>query len=328
MKTAVGIDVGGTHARVGLVGAEGRLVSFRRERTPRDADGTALLAWLGKTAAELVAGRPEGLETPECAGWASPGVLNPEKTQLIRAVNLEFLQGRPIRDELMSRLGIPVMLESDAAAAAWGEFGAAGQPRARFVYLTIGTGVGATVILDGEIVRHTRNTAGQLGHLVVDSRADAASCRCGARGCLEAVVSGPVLERAAAALHLPESLTELEAAYREGHVQAGRILDDACRHLGAALVSIAHVYAPDLIVLGGGVMTALPALFEGAQRVFEELSGDLVPSTTEVRAAKIGDHAGTIGVAQLARRYFGLASWPDAVKLDAADPGHRNQREL
>jgi glucokinase len=225
----------------------------------------------------------------------------------VRAVNLEFLERRPIRDELMNRLGIPLMLESDAAAAAWGEFMAAGQPQARFVYLTIGTGVGATVILDGEIVRHTRNTAGQLGHLVMDSHPEAPRCRCGARGCLEALVGGPALEHAAATHHLSGSLTELETAYREENLAAQQIVEEASRCLGAALVSIAHIYAPDLIVVGGGVATVLPALLEAAQRVFKELAGDLVPSTVAVRVAQVGDRAGIIGVAQLARRFFGLA---------------------
>ncbi len=306
MKTAIGIDLGGTHVRVGVADTAGTLLASRRDRTHRDGRGDQLLDWLAKSIEELMADRHVTGNRPDCIGWALPGVLEADRSRVVRAMNLRFLEGRAIRDELSRRCGLPVMLESDAAAAAWGEFVAAAEPETRFVYLAIGTGVGATVILDGQIVRHTRNTAGQLGHLIVDASPEAAECRCGARGCLEALVSGPALERAAAKHHLPESLNELEVACCEGHAEAIRIIDSGARYLGAALVSIAHIYAPDRLVLGGGVLRAVPSLRARAKEACSEVSGDLVPTALEIRDELLGDQAGMIGAAGLARRGFGL----------------------
>ena len=166
---AIGIDLGGTHTRVGLVDAAGRLLDARRGSTRPGPEATGLLDWVSNRVGELTASAGPA----HAVGLAVPGALDDERSMIVRAVNLPFLERVPIRDELARRIGLPVVLETDVAAAAWGEYDCTrSQPR-RFVFMAIGTGIGAAVILDGRLVRHTHGGAGHLGQMIVDSSPDA-----------------------------------------------------------------------------------------------------------------------------------------------------------
>jgi predicted NBD/HSP70 family sugar kinase len=160
------------------------------------------------------------------------------------------------------------LVETDANAAGWAQWHALDPRPQRFVYLTLGTGVGGCVILDGAIVRHTHDGPGHLGHSIVDTARDAPKCRCGARGCLEALLAdanGPL-----------------------------------ARPLAIALVQIAHLYAPEVIALGGGKVDSAPDLVDRTRAEFEPLKSTLVPREIQLlRAPLSSNEAGVIGAALL-----------------------------
>ncbi len=291
---AIGIDLGGTHTRVGLVDASGTLLNMRRGPTLRSVPD--LVDWIGASVSALAAGGEA-----DAIGLAVPGALSPDRSMILRAVNLRFLENVPLRDRLAERLGRRVVLDTDVGAAAWGEYARCPVRPARFVFLAIGTGIGAAAILDGRPVRHTHGGAGHIGQMVVDSSPDAPRGPCGTRGTLEARVSGPALERAAQAAGLPTNLSELQRRCQRGDTAAGRVVDQAARFLAIGLVNVACLYAPNEIVIGGGAAGALPEVVERAAKAVRDLGGDLVPAHLHIRPAALGDDAGMIGAALLAR---------------------------
>jgi glucokinase len=156
------------------------------------------------------------------------------------------------------------------------------------VYLAIGTGVGGCVVLDGQIVRHTHGGSGHLGHLVVDTSSRARRCACGARGCLEAVIGGAALDR------------RLAQAARRGPAGLADVYTRAAAGLAVGLVQIAHLYAPDVVLAGGGVIEGEPGLVDAAAQVLVELRGTLVPANLRFeRAPLLSADAGVIGAALL-----------------------------
>jgi glucokinase len=191
-------------------------------------------------------------------------------------------------------------METDVAAAAWGEYTGGPWGPGRLVFVTVGTGIGAAAILDDKIVRHTHGGAGHLGQMIVDSSEDAPLGPCGTRGSLEACASGPALERAAEAAGLPASLARLDDQYQQGNARAMAIVLRAARFLAIGLVNIAWLYAPDVVVVGGGAAAALPRLVPLAASAAEGLRGGVVPRSLAVHPAWLGDNAGMIGAALLA----------------------------
>lgn len=197
-----------------------------------------------------------------------------------RAVNLPRLEGVNVRKLLERALHRPVYLETDVNAAGWAQWRASAPLPRRFMYLSVGTGVGGCVILNGEIVRHTHGGAGHFGHLVVDTAPDAPRCGCGGRGCLEAITSRPPSAEAAA---------------------WGEWSTKAANGLALGLLQIAHLYAPDTIMLGGGVVEHHPELVPRTQSAFNVLRTTLVPEQMTIQAAPLPtDQAGVIGAALLA----------------------------
>lgn len=214
-------------------------------------------------------------------GLAIPGIRDASGAVMLRAVNLPALANVNLFD-LLRRAGCEdAVVESDANAAGWAQWHAASAAARidRFVYLSLGTGVGGCVILDGAIVRHTRGGPGHLGHIVVDTSADAPRCPCGARGCFEAVLQH---ERAT------------------GSLDAGA-LDSVAGALAILLTDLAHLYAPDRVLLGGGVIDHSPELVERVRQRFDSQRSRIAPPHLTVAAAPLrSDDAGWIGAARLA----------------------------
>lgn len=279
---AIGIDIGGGTTRVGAVDlSNATVVASAHAATPAGGAPDRLEATLRELIADVASrgGAPRGR-----VGLAIPGIRDACGDVMLQAVNLPALANVNVR-ELARRAGCgEVAIESDVNAAGWAQRRAASftdpQP-ARFAYLSLGTGVGGCVILDGAIVRHTRGGPGHLGHLIVDATEAAPRCRCGARGCFEAV---------------------LQTARAAG----GRLDDSAIERLAPALatllVDVAHLYAPELISVGGGAIDHAPALVTHAARRFEALHARLAPRKMRISAAPLrSDQAGVIGAALLTR---------------------------
>lgn len=269
-SAAVGVDIGGQTVRAGLVSAAGELLRRASRATPEGGEPGRLCELIR----ELVDEVREGAAVAR-VGVALPGLRDASTGVMLRAVNLPRLEGTAPGALLEAALGCTVRVEGDMNAAGFAQWRRLGQP-ARFAYLTLGTGAGAAVILEGTIVRHTRGSGGHLGHLVVDTAADAPVCGCGLRGCLEAVVCGAARGGA--------------AGWRER----------AAAGLAVGLAHLAHIYAPEVVAVGGGVVEHHPALFDDAAARFGAFRSALAPGGLRiVRAPLTSDDAGLIGAALL-----------------------------
>ncbi len=302
LKTCVGVDIGGTYTRLAIVDSMGRVAADRRTETPSTRNGEDLIRWLDH-AYHACRGETDSLPPPDAMGVGVPGVLEPGRSAVIRAVNLPFIEGLALRDLLVERTGLVTVLDCDTVTAAWGEYCARERQSKRFAYLTIGTGVGAAVIIDGKVIRHTHHSAGHLGHLVCDTSDDAPPCACGSSGCLESLVAAPALSRVAKSAGIGRDLHDVEVALQEGDAAAARFIERMARYLAVALVNLVHTYAVERIVIGGGVSVGLPSLPRRAGELVRSATGTLIPPAMEVELGCLQDYAGVVGAALLAAEH-------------------------
>ncbi len=309
MSVAVGVDLGGTKIAVGVVDADGAVRSESRRETPDGPD--AVVAAIADAVAELgdeARGRPVGI--------GAAGFVDAARKRVLFAPNLQWTDV-PLAEQLSDRLGTPVILENDANAAAWAEarFGA-GVDADSMVLVTVGTGIGGGIVLDGRLVRGGFGVAGEFGHLPLV--ADGRPCGCGRSGCWEQYASGTALTRAArdlvaggasgalatAAGGNPEALegTDVSDAAAAGDRAALELLADLGRWLGRGLAAVAAVLDPGVVVIGGGVAGNGDRLLEPARAEFRRrLPAAGHRPEAEIRVARLGSAAGLVGAADLAR---------------------------
>ncbi len=258
----LGIDVGGTKLALALADEEGRLLARRRRPTEASRDAAADFSRIAADACALVAEAGGRLADVRCVGVSLPGPLDFERGALLDPPNLPGWAGVPVRDLLEASLGRPVHVENDANAAALAEWRhGAGRGAAHLVYLTMSTGVGAGLVLDGRLYRGCAGAAGEIGHAIVEW--GGAPCGCGRRGCLEAYCGGaawtrrlraatPAASRVAALAggHDEVRPEHVVAAAREGDAFARAELDRYNDYLARGLVNLVYTLAPERIVLG------------------------------------------------------------------------------
>lgn len=316
---AVGLDLGGTKLLTGVVDANQKVLHESREKTT-GASEQEVLDTIVEEIEEARKVRPDVV----AAGLGIPCTIDRERGVAINAVNLEITDV-PIRDIVAERTGLPIFVDNDANVAALAEhrFGAA-KGSTNAVMLTIGTGIGGGVIIDGELYRGSIGAASEPGHMVIDLNGPPCQGTCPNHGCLEALASGTALARegtAAAGSH-PESALGLALA-REGSVAGETVTkaaidgDEVARNvlrlvgmrLGVGLSSLANIFNPDVLVIGGGVIAAADLLLGPAR---EELRERALPpmNETPVLEAKMGPDAGMIGAAEMALEEVGAASAP------------------
>ena len=270
-----------------------------------------LLELLERVLGEAIAAYPE----TAAIGLGVPCTIDRSRGLCIDAVHLP-LAGVPLRDLVAERLGLPTSLDNDANLAALAEhrFGAA-RGATNVVMLTIGTGIGGGLIIDGRPYSGSSGAGGEMGHIVIDQDGPPCNGNCPNRGCVEALASGTALAREgrAAAEREPDSVLgraraegreiggpEIVAAARAGDRASVEVLALVGRRLGVALAGLANTFDPDVIVLGGGVMDAGDLLLDPARAELQRRA--LSPQNeVPVRAAALGPEAGMIGAAMLAR---------------------------
>ena len=271
----VGVDVGGTKIAAGVVDAQGRVSG--RVKKPTDISSPAMT--LQSIVVAINASLDAAGVKPELVGGVGlgiPGMVDPEKGIGLLSVNLGW-QDVPVKSELEAALHLPCTIENDVSAATLGEslYGI-GQELSNFVYLSLGTGIAARVILGGQLYRGTNGMAGEIGHAIFVP--DGPLCMCGARGCLEALASGPAIARNAretllvgrASLLRQTSSSQLTAeqvveAAMQGDSLAQQILTEAATHLAYAIYLLSMTYDPQVVVLGGGLALGGGPLIEAIQ---------------------------------------------------------------
>jgi glucokinase len=307
----IGVDLGGTKLLAGTVDGDLR-VHHRAYRRVPGMDGGAVLDTVLEAIGEA---RETARDDVAAVGLGLPCLVDVVQGRSLTCNHL-VLDGVPVRDMLSERLGLPVVVDHDANAALLAEtrFGAARGDR-HVVMLTIGTGVGGAVLIDGRILRGRSGAAGELGHVVIDEAGPPCPGRCPNHGCLEAFVSGPALAGEGRRLAEGAPHSALGQAHASGREISGALVtelahdgDAAARdaltrmgeHLGVGIVNLVNVFNPDTVVVGGGVVAAGDLLLGPARTVLAQRG--LVPARDQVRVvpARFGSESGMLGAAALA----------------------------
>ena len=304
---AVGVDVGGTKIAAGVVSPEGWLLN---EVTYPTADARErLLSIIAEAITEVQRGYEVG---GVCL--AVPGFILARENKVLSAANLEAIEGIPLKEELGGRTGLPVTVENDANAAAWGEFRfGVGEDVDDLVFVTLGTGVGGGVISHGVLLRGARDMGGELGHITVQPAGP--RCGCGNHGCLEALASGTAIARRArevadqrpdsalgklAMERTPLGEDVLDLA-RKGDEAALEVLREAGIWLGIGFATFVNLFDPEVIAIGGGLSEAGDLVLEPARRELRLRSTSPSRDLVEIRKATLGARSGMLGAAALAR---------------------------
>ena len=280
-----------------------------RVRYPTPNSPSSLLETLAQAILEV----SEGFEVAG-VGLGVPGLILAQESKVIFSPNLRAIEGIPLKDELELRVGLPVVVENDNNAAAWGEFRfGAGSGAEHLLFLGLGTGIGGGIIMHGRLLRGAQGAGGELGHVTV--QATGPRCACGNRGCLEAFASGTAIGRRAREIAserpdsalgqlaaerkvLGEDVTDLA---RQGDKGALSVLKEAGRWLGIGLVGFVNIFNPEVVVVGGGVMEAGELLLKAARREVYLRACSPKRDLVEVKEAALGPDSGVLGAAAFAQ---------------------------
>lgn len=291
MAIALAIDLGGTQLRAALVNEAGEILSRAARATDVEGGPKAILRQMLDAAAE--AGFSKHRADITGCGICAPGPLDSEAGTIIGIPTLPGWEDFPLRAALGDALGLKVVLENDGIAAANGEwkFGA-GRGLSHLVYVTVSTGIGGGVVVDGRLMRGRRGMAGHIGHLMIDPAGP--RCACGGQGCFEAHASGTALNEAARAAGFQDAKAAVAAA-RAGNRAALALLDREADLLAYGFASLLHLYSPQKLIIGGGVSQALDLM---AGRIRARLRELAMPPfrDVEVVQAALGDDAGLAGM--------------------------------
>jgi glucokinase len=308
-KVALAFDLGGTELRAALVDDEGRVLSSLSAQTLAREGPDAVIGQIEEMAATLRNTMPDVL--PVGIGIGAPGPLEPRAGIVINAPTLSGWQNVAITAILEERLGLPTHLENDANAAALGEwrFGA-GRGASSLIFVTVSTGIGGGVIVDGMLLHGRRGLAGEIGHMTITSEGE--PCFCGAIGCFEAVASGTALGRRGESMTKPFDGSRIRLlsgegavtgrhvieAARTGDQTALRLVEDEAHWLGIGFTNLLHLFSPDMIVMGGGIAHGFDLLKGTIEATIRQRAMPAYRDVPIVHAA-LGRHAGLVGAASL-----------------------------
>ena len=304
-------DLGGTHLRVATVDRNGKIYCRQMQPTPQAEKPNEIV----RTLIDAVHGCER--QTAELGGVLSavsvvvPGTVNLAEGVVVKAPNVPCLDGFRLAAALESELDWPVVLENDANAAAIGEmWRGAGQGHRALICVTLGTGVGGGIILDGKLWRGADGSAGEIGHMGVDPFAGVA-CMCGSRGCLEVYASATAIVRMTrearprypnSILHNTEDLTsaKIYQAGREGDELAIEVFRRMGVYLGIGLASLINVLNPEIVVIGGGLSNGWELFEKHMYQQVLERAFPIPARRVKIVRAQCGDDAGLLGAARLA----------------------------
>ncbi|WP_258359318.1 ROK family protein [Moorella sulfitireducens] len=309
----LGIDLGGTTIKAGVVDGGGRILIKDQVATGAKEGARAVLKRIVDLAGDLL--RRQGLKRRDikAAGIGIPGSVDVGSGVVRLAPNL-FWRDFPLRSELEALLGLPVAVDNDAHVAALGEiWQGAGRGFNSLLMVTIGTGIGSALVIDGRIRRGIFGYGAEMGH--VKMLPGGPFCHCGGRGCLETLASATAMVRqfreylaAGLASRLQDSpelgAREILAAAAGGDELCGRVVDLAAFYLGTALANAALVLGPETIIIGGGPVRAGEVILEPIRKYVAESLGDWQTTPLPVLAASLGNEAGIIGAARLALELY------------------------
>ncbi len=306
MRHAIAVDVGGTRLRAAGVSADGQIVALRDCATLAKAGPEAVIGQILDLVNQVREACPDiGFEG---IGLCAPGPLDPVAGISISPPTLEGWLDVPLAAIVAERSGLAAKLENDANAAALGEWRhGAGRGTRSMVYVTVSTGIGGGIIADGKLMHGLRGMAGEIGHMTI--ALGAARCVCGGDGCWEALASGPAFAAKAAALVASGKAPGLAAAAsitpeniamlaRKGDRDALLLFSQEARWLGIGIANLLHLYAPERVIIGGGLGQCLDLMGEEIARTIAARA--MAPyRDIKVAAAELRGNSGLVGAASL-----------------------------
>ncbi len=315
----VGVDLGGTKILVGVIGADHAILGRAKRSTPASGGAPAILAAIIEAIDEALGEAQLGRDDIAGVGIGAPGPLDPDRGLILFSSNLN-VKDWPLGVELADAIGRPCLLRNDVRVGGYGEFriGAARGYKDVLVAF-VGTGIGGCTIIDGKVVEGSTGNAGEIGHIVV--KANGPTCGCGRQGCLEALSSrtaitkriGKAAKRGELTMLAPK-VEKKSARLKSGEIAAAMAASDpvvlrevarAAHFLGLALGGLVNLFGPQIIVVGGGVTAALGDPFLDQVRASARRQILVDPDETiPIEPAALGDDAGILGAALLARETF------------------------
>lgn len=316
-QLAIGIDIGGTKVAGGLVDVDGNITQRARRDTPHRSKSPSVVE---DTIVEVVAELLQivGSGTVAAVGIGAAGFVAADRATVVFAPHLSW-RHEPLQEALQKRIAMPIFVDNDANAAVWAEwkFGAA-QGETHLMMITLGTGIGGGILINGEVQRGRFGIAGEFGHMQIVPGGH--RCECGNRGCWEQYASGNALVREARSLFsasspiasdlfdraegIPGNLTGplITQAAHDGDPTARELLAEIGNWLGLGIANLAAAFDPGVFVIGGGLSAAGDLLLDSARETFKrQLTGRGYRPEARIVAAELGNDAGLIGAADLAR---------------------------
>lgn len=310
-RIAIGIDLGGTAIKGGAVTSSGKVLAHRETPTDNGDGLEPVLAQISNMVSSLAEAVDTGREKIRALGVGVPGLVDYRDGRVIDCANLPGWENVPVAQMLDKRTGYHVSMENDAniAAVAEARIGA-GRGSDSMVLLTLGTGVGSGIIINGMLWHGAGGTAGEIGHTIVQP--GGRRCTCGQQGCLEVYASASATARrvveaiqtgASSILAervlsgLPLSSLEVVEAAKAGDTIGRQAWDESCKFLAIAAINLQHTLNPRCIVLGGGMSAAGDFLLANVKRQCAEMMSSRLGSLPDIRLAELGNDAGFIGAA-------------------------------
>lgn len=312
----IGGDLGGTKIELGLVSPQNQIVARKRIATQHQRGAHDLVERIAACVAELTVQAPPG-ERIVALGICTPGPVDSLNGVLLDPPNIHGLHHTPLGHMLSQRLGMPAKIEHDAKAAALGEYYyGAGRGTPSMIYVIVGTGVGAAIIIDGQVYRGMHNFAGEFGHTMLEYNGEL--CSCGNRGCVETLISGPWLARRYEMALQQESMSDapgeerrsispmtgetVALLARQGDPCALQVIGNAGDALGTAIATLAMIVDIELFVVGGSVAKCGDLLLEPARRAVPHHAHASVAANIQIMQNQLDVDAPILGCAWLARQ--------------------------
>jgi glucokinase len=318
VKVYFGVDVGGTSVKTALVRETGEILTKHSFATQNGLGLTEMAAQLKGSLHDMV--QQTGLAQTDVVGMGVgvPAFLDVEQGVVISAINLGW-SNVPLASVLEGVFHLPVALENDANVAALGEsWAGAGQQHSCVLCVTVGTGIGGGIVLNGSLFRGVNGMAGEIGHLVLQ-RENGIQCNCGLTGCLETLASATAIVRACKEKQKRGQISpdveitgakDVFALAETGDTAALDVIGEAGRWLGYGLAVVATTINPDVIVIGGGVSKAREALLTPVRSAFRRYSVPRVADAADIRFATLGNDAGVVGAARLSMQQLSANPLP------------------
>ncbi len=314
-KPVLAADIGGTKILAALITKEGKVMARERRPTLASEGPKAVINQLFATLDALLSAQKITPSRLHSISIACAGGIDAARGVVTKSPNLPGWIDVPLRDAVKDRYKVKTILLNDSSAAALGEYSfGVGKDTNNFIMLTVGTGIGGGIIINGKLYNGTVGSAGELGHMTID--VNGPLCNCGNTGCLEMLASGTAMARAAkrrinqgeksALVDMMKgkiddiTAEQIGVAARAGDKLASEIINEAAVYLGVGMVNLVNIFNPEVLAVAGGVSRLGDLLLEPARRIVKERAFPISAQAVRIVTTELGDEAGVLGAAVFA----------------------------